>query len=78
MPVEDLDGFLAAVADREDRAPVRLETLDLDGKPGVLTLKLDLEYWPTYELRRDGGVWRRVGRRADEAGARLAAGPAAR
>ena len=37
-----------------------VKTVDLDGKLGVLTLKVDLEYWPTYELRKSGGVWERV------------------
>lgn len=62
QPVRDLDELLALVADKPDRAAVRLETLDLDGKPDVITLKLDLEYWPTYELRRNAGVWERVER----------------
>ena len=56
----DLDALLAAVEDKRDREPVRLETLDLDGKPGVITLKLDLAYWPTYELRRQAGTWERM------------------
>jgi len=64
QPVSDLDEFLAAVASKRDRDAVRLKTLDLDGKPTVITLKLDLEYWPTYELRRKDGVWERVGRLA--------------
>jgi len=59
-PVADLDALLAAVEDKRDREPVRLETLDLDGKPGVITLKLDLAYWPTYELRRQAGTWERM------------------
>lgn len=61
QPVSDLDSFLAAVASKKDRDPVRLKTLDLDGKPAVITLKLDLEFWPTYELRRIDGLWERVG-----------------
>jgi S1-C subfamily serine protease len=61
-PVSNLDEFLATVASKRDRDAVRLKTLDLDGKPKVITLKLDLEYWPTYELRRKNGVWERVGR----------------
>jgi S1-C subfamily serine protease len=60
-PVSDLDSFLSAVGAKKDREAVRLKTLDLDGKPDVITLKLDLEYWPTYELRRTDGVWERVG-----------------
>jgi S1-C subfamily serine protease len=62
QPVSDLDSFLAAVATKKDRDAVRLKTLDLDGKPTVITLKLDLEFWPTYELRRIDGLWERVGR----------------
>jgi S1-C subfamily serine protease len=62
QPVSNLDEFLATVASKRDRGAVRLKTLDLDGKPKVITLKLDLEYWPTYELRRKNGVWERVGR----------------
>jgi S1-C subfamily serine protease len=58
-PVEDLDGFLALVADKQDGDAVRLETVDLDGRPAVITLKLDLEYWPTCELRRGEAGWER-------------------
>ncbi|MFO0687129.1 MAG: trypsin-like peptidase domain-containing protein [Myxococcota bacterium] len=60
-PVADLDDFLARVADKRDGEAVRLETLDLDGRPAVLTLKLDLEYWPTYELLRTAQGWERRG-----------------
>ena len=59
-PVSDLDSFLMAVASKHDREAVRLKTINLDGKPSVITLKLELEFWPTYELRRRGGVWERV------------------
>jgi len=59
QPVSDLDSFLAAVGSKKDRDAVRLKTLDLDGKPAVITLKLDLEFWPTYELRRIDGRWER-------------------
>jgi len=62
QPISNLDEFLAVVASKADRAAVRLDTLDLDGKPDVITLKVDLEYWPTYELRRSDGVWERVSR----------------
>ena len=60
-PVADLDGLLAAVAEKRDGESVRLDTLDLDGKPDVITLKLDLEFWPTYELRRLPSGWERLG-----------------
>ena len=36
---------------------VRIMTEDLDGVVRVLTLKADLDYWPTRELRLVDGVW---------------------
>jgi S1-C subfamily serine protease len=58
--VTDLDEFLAAIVDRPDRSAVRLRVIGLDGRPDVITLKLDLQFWPTVELRRDGAGWERV------------------
>ncbi len=60
VPTPDLDRFLAAVAGRGDRDPVRLRTLDLEGTPDVVTLKLDLEYWPLVEFRRGPQGWQQV------------------
>jgi S1-C subfamily serine protease len=59
-PTPDLDAFIAAVRGRPDRAPLRLKTVTWNGSVEVVTLKLDLKYWPTYELvRRDDG-WQRL------------------
>lgn len=58
-PTPDLDRFLEAVAQTEDRGSVRLKVLDLEGRIRVKTLKLDLEYWPTWELRRGTDGWQR-------------------
>jgi len=39
---------------------VRLNTMSFNDVPEVITMKLDPEYWPSYELRRDGYEWRRI------------------
>jgi S1-C subfamily serine protease len=55
----DLDSFLLAIQDKPDHGAVRLRTEDLESKERVMTLELDLAYWPTYELRREASGWRR-------------------
>ncbi|MBK9758231.1 MAG: trypsin-like peptidase domain-containing protein [Nannocystis sp.] len=56
-PTLDLDAFLAAVADKPNHASLRLKTVDLDDKVELITLRLDLDYFPTYELRRTADGW---------------------
>jgi len=58
-PTPDLDRFLEAVGDTGDRGFVRLKVVDLEGRVRVKTLKLDLEYWPTWELLRGPEGWER-------------------
>jgi S1-C subfamily serine protease len=55
----DLDSFVSAVSGLADRDSVRLNTMTWNSVPQVITLKLDTHYWPSYELRREGDVWRR-------------------
>lgn len=51
-PTPDLDAFVDAVRKLPDGAPVRVSLVHLETtKPKVLTLKQDLRYWPTTELR---------------------------
>ena len=58
-PTPDLDAFVDAVADKQDRASVRVKTVTWNGAVEVITLKLDNQYWPTYEIRRTEDGWRR-------------------
>lgn len=60
-PTPDLDAFVNVTKGLRYDEFVRVKTINLDGKPRVLTLKQDLHYWPTWELRFDPNTarWRR-------------------
>ena len=59
--VDGLDAFLAAVKEKPDGASLRLFVADLEGRERVITLELDLAYWPTSELVRNAnGGWTRT------------------
>jgi S1-C subfamily serine protease len=59
-PTPDLDQFADAVKDLADGESVRLNTMTWNNVPEVITLKLDQQYWPNYELRRENLDWRRM------------------
>ncbi len=60
-PTPDLEAFIDAVKDIGHRESVRLKTRSWNGTADVITLKLDTQYWPAYEIRRDeNNGWRRV------------------
>lgn len=59
-PITDLDSFLAVVGDDADRQPVRVKVEALDGRVQVQTMKEDLRFWPTEEIRWDGQRWVRL------------------
>jgi S1-C subfamily serine protease len=60
IPTPDLAAFVDAVKDIQHRESVRLKTVSWNGTAEVITLKLDTQYWPAYEIRRTDDGWRRV------------------
>jgi S1-C subfamily serine protease len=58
-PTPDLDTFVRVAAGLGDQESVRLNTITFNDVPEVITMKLDPQYWPSYELVREGYEWRR-------------------
>ena len=60
-PTPDLEAFIDVVTRKKDHASIRIKTLTWNGAAEVITLKLDNQYWPAYEIRRsaDNG-WSRT------------------
>ncbi|MDX1405472.1 MAG: PDZ domain-containing protein [Woeseiaceae bacterium] len=56
----DLGAFVDAVAGKGDQTAVRLKTVTWNGAVEVITLKLDTQYWPAYEIRRTENGWQRA------------------
>jgi S1-C subfamily serine protease len=59
-PTPDLQSFVDAVAGKQDKTSVRLKTVTWNGAVEVITLKLDNQYWPAYEIRRTQDGWIRT------------------
>lgn len=53
----DLKTFIKLVAGKKDQTSVRLKTVTWNGAVEVITLKLDNQYWPAYEIRRSNDGW---------------------
>ena len=53
----DLQAFLDAVSGKDDQASVRIKTVTWNGAVQVITLKLDNQYWPAYEIRHTEDGW---------------------
>ncbi len=56
----DLQTFVDIISGKQDRSSVRLKTITWNGAAEVITLKLDNQYWPAYEIRRTEDGWQRI------------------
>jgi S1-C subfamily serine protease len=59
-PTPDLQAFVDVVEGIKHRESVRLKTVTWNDTVEVITLKLDNQYWPAYEIRRTKDGWRRI------------------
>jgi C-terminal processing protease CtpA/Prc len=53
----DLQTFVDVIRGKQDRASVRVRTVTWNGAVEVITLKLDNQYWPAYEIRHTEDGW---------------------
>jgi S1-C subfamily serine protease len=60
IPTPNLQAFVDAVASKQDKESVRIKTVTWNGAVEVITLKLDNQYWPAYEIRRTKNGWQRL------------------
>jgi S1-C subfamily serine protease len=59
-PTPDLQTFVETVSGKQDQASLRLRTVTWNNAVEVITLKLDNQYWPAYEIRRTDNGWFRT------------------
>lgn len=59
IPTPNLQAFVDVIEGIEDQDSVRLKTVSWNGAVEVITLKLDNQYWPAYEIRRTDAGWQR-------------------
>jgi S1-C subfamily serine protease len=58
-PIPNLQAFVDAISNKQDQESVRVKTVTWNGAVEVITLKLDNQYWPAYEIRRTADGWLR-------------------
>ena len=51
-PTTTVAAFLDAVRDQKDGATVKIKHIDLKGSVHISHLRVDLKYWPTYDISR--------------------------
>jgi len=59
-PTPDLDSFIAAISELPERAVMVMQTMGLDGRKTVRTMKIDDKFWPTLLLERQESGWTRT------------------
>jgi len=60
QPIETTEDFVKAVKGKQHQTSVLIKTLDFNNNSNVITLKIDNNYWPFYEMKYQNGHWQKV------------------
>jgi hypothetical protein len=60
QPITNTDDFVNAVKGKEHQAAVLIKTLDFRKNAKVITLRVDNNYWPFYEIKYQDGRWEKI------------------
>ncbi len=60
QPVESLDDFLSLVNNKAQDEVTRLTTISMSGRNSIVTVQPEYNFWPTFEIVREGDEWRRL------------------
>jgi len=59
-PINTTDDFLKAVKGKSHQTAVLIKTLDFKNNARVITLRVDNNYWPFYEIKYTNGKWEKI------------------
>jgi S1-C subfamily serine protease len=60
QPIKTTEDFIKAVKGKEHQESVLIKTLDFRNKSKVITLRVDNNYWPFYEIKNQNGRWEKI------------------
>jgi len=60
QPIKNTDDFVKAVKGKEHQESVLIKTLDFRNNANVITLRVDNNYWPFYEIKYQKGRWEKI------------------
>lgn len=59
-PIKNTNDFLEAVKGKKHQETVLIKTLDFRNNAKAITLRVDNNYWPFYEIRFEDGRWDKI------------------
>ncbi len=62
-PIHTTNDFVKAVKGKKHRESVLVKTLDFRNNTQVITLRIDNNYWPFYEIKYQDGRWEKINHR---------------